>query len=71
VTTTALAVLLADDKGKGSPIGLFVVLALCVVVYLLYRSMAKHLRKVPDSFDSATPEADPQDGSEGHGSPPA
>lgn len=42
--------LLADEGGKGSPIGLFVVLSLCVAVYFLWRSMNRHLRKVPPSF---------------------
>jgi hypothetical protein len=55
VTTAALgngfAVVLADEKGKGSPIGIFVVLLLCVAVYFLYRSMSRHLRKVPPSFE--------------------
>lgn len=46
------AVVLADsDTGKGSPIGLFILLLLVVAVYFLYRSMSRHLRKVPTSFD--------------------
>jgi hypothetical protein len=43
--------LAASDKDKGSPVGLFVVLVLCVAVYFLYRSLSKHLRRVPDTFD--------------------
>ena len=44
--------LLADsDIGKGSPIGLLVVLLLIVAVYFLYRSMNRHLRKVPPEFN--------------------
>ncbi len=43
-------VLAASDTGKGSPIGLFVVLLLIVAVYLLYRSMSGHLRRLPDRF---------------------
>lgn len=43
---------LADsDVGKGSPIGLLVVLLLAVAVYFLYRSMNRHLRNVPGRFD--------------------
>lgn len=39
--------LLADsDVGKGSPIGLLVVLVLVVAVYFLWRSMNRHLKKV-------------------------
>jgi len=53
--------LLADsDIGKGSPIGLLVVLLLIVAVYFLYRSMNRHLRKVPPEFnppDERLPEA--------------
>ena len=60
MSTMALAVVLADDKGKGSPIGLFVVLLLCVAVYFLYRSMSKHLRRVPPSFDPPAAPEDPQ-----------
>jgi hypothetical protein len=45
-------VLLADDdKGRGSPIGLFVILALCVAVYFLWKSLNRHLKKLPESFD--------------------
>jgi O-antigen ligase len=32
-------------------IGFLVVLALAIACFLLFRSMAKHLRKVPKSFD--------------------
>jgi hypothetical protein len=47
----ALTVLADTDKGKGSTIGLFVVLALLVAVYFLYKSMTRHLRGLPESFD--------------------
>lgn len=43
-------VLAASDTGKGSPIGLFVILLLLIAVYLLYRSMSGHLRRLPDRF---------------------
>ena len=46
--------MLADsDTGKGSPIGLFVVLVLVIAVYFLYRSMAGHLRRLPERFPGA------------------
>ena len=48
---SASAVLADSDVGKGSPIGLLVVLLLIVAVYFLYRSMNRHLRKVPPEFD--------------------
>jgi hypothetical protein len=44
------AVLAASDTGKGSPIGLFVMLMLIVAVYLLYRSMSSRLRRLPERF---------------------
>ena len=46
----AAAVLAASDTGKGSPIGLFVMLLLIVAVYLLYRSMSGRLRRLPERF---------------------
>jgi hypothetical protein len=36
-------------------IGFLVILALVVVSLLLFRSMAKHVRKVPKSFDDEPP----------------
>jgi hypothetical protein len=45
------AVLADDDTDKGSPIGLFVVLILVVAVYFLWRSLSRHLRRIPESFD--------------------
>lgn len=44
------AVLAASDTGKGSPIGLFVVLVLVIATYLLYRSMSGHIRRLPERF---------------------
>jgi len=53
------SVVLADsDTGKGSPIGLFVLFLLVVAVYFLYRSMSRHIRKVPPSFDRAATSAE-------------
>jgi hypothetical protein len=63
----AAAVLAASDTGKGSPIGLFVVLLLVIAVYLLYRSMTGHIRRLPEKFpgygtggtdDAAGPDAE-------------
>jgi type II secretory pathway component PulC len=61
----AVPVLLADsDTGKGSPIGLLVVLLLIVAVYFLYRSMNRHLRNVPGRFDKQQPPDEPERGPE-------
>jgi len=40
-----------EDYGKSSPVGLVVLLLFFVAVVLLVRSMNKHLRRVPRSFD--------------------
>ena len=42
-----------EEFGKTSPIALVVVLVLGVATALLIRSMTKHLRKVPASFEPA------------------
>jgi hypothetical protein len=43
--------LLADDESKKSgPIGLVVILVLCIACYFLFKSMSKHLRKVREEF---------------------
>jgi hypothetical protein len=53
---------LADsDAGKGSPIGFFVVLLLLIAVYFLYRSMNRHLKRVPDSFEPPPVTGEPAD----------
>jgi hypothetical protein len=58
LTLAAAGMVLADnDKGRGSPIGLFVILVLCIAVYFLWRSLNKHLKRIPPSFDP--PVADP------------
>jgi len=49
-----------EDFGKSSPVGLLVVLLLLVAVVFLVRSMTKHLKRVPESFDE--PESPAADG---------
>jgi hypothetical protein len=44
------------DFGKASPIGLLVVVLLLLGVFALMWSMNRHLKKIPQSFD--TPETD-------------
>ena len=62
--TFALAVdLLAQDPpretgpdfGKASPFGLLIVVLLLIGTFLLVRSMNRHLRNLPDSFDPDDP----------------
>lgn len=43
-----------EDYGKAAPVGLVVLLLFFVAVALLVRSMNKHLRRVPQSFDKST-----------------
>jgi hypothetical protein len=40
-----------DGEGvKSGPLGLAIILVLCVAVYFLMKSMSKHLKKVRDEF---------------------
>ena len=39
------------EFGKSAPIGLVIVLILLVALILLIRSMNRHVRKMPESFD--------------------
>jgi hypothetical protein len=57
--------MLARAKGgegvKSGPIGLAVILVLCVAAYFLFKSMSKHLKRVRDDFPT-DPAAAPSDG---------
>jgi hypothetical protein len=46
------------DFGKASPFGLLVVVLLLVSLVFLVRSMNRHLRKLPESFDPENPGPD-------------
>lgn len=49
-----------EDIGKAGPVGLFLILSLLIVVFLLGRSMRTHLRRVPHEFpdpDKPIPES--------------
>jgi hypothetical protein len=60
---------LADGGGSlgAGFIAFVVVLVLCGACYFLFRSMSRHLRKVPSSFDPppAAPTSTPTDPDEG------
>ena len=71
MTYLSIGLLLAEetnrgpDYGKASPVGLLVVVLLLIGVFLLIRSMNRHLKKVPESFDppsAAPPEGAAPDG---------
>jgi hypothetical protein len=65
-TLMMIAGLLADeapkdtgpDFGKASPFGLLIVVLLLVGTFLLVRSMNRHLKRLPESFDRNKPETD-------------
>ncbi len=40
---------------KSGPIGLAVILVLCIAAYFLFKSMSKHLKKVRDEFPADPP----------------
>jgi hypothetical protein len=42
---------LPEDVGKSGPLGLLLTVVLLIAVALLVRSMTKHLKRVPSSFD--------------------
>ncbi len=44
---------LPEDVGKSGPLGLLLTLLLLIAVIFLVRSMSKHLKRVPPSFDPA------------------
>jgi hypothetical protein len=46
------------DFGKASPFGLLMVVLLLISLLFLVRSMNRHLRKLPESFDRQHPEPD-------------
>jgi hypothetical protein len=52
-----------EEFGKASPIGLVVILLLLIATVFLVRSMTKHLRRVPASFDPPATDTPPVDAS--------
>ena len=51
-------------------IGFLVVLALVVAAIFLFRSMSRHLRKVPQSFDTPSVDTQPSEPPPGDGDEP-
>jgi hypothetical protein len=49
-----------EDFGKAAPVGLVVLLLFFLAVALLVRSMNKHLRRVPKSFDDDSGTSPPE-----------
>ena len=53
---SALLARAKDGEGvKSGPIGLAVILVLCVACYFLFKSMSKHLRRVREEFPNGEP----------------
>ena len=50
-----------EEFGKASPIGLVVILVLLLATVFLVRSMTKHIRRVPASFDPPAADNPPAD----------
>ena len=42
---------LPEDVGKAGPVGLALIVALLIATLLLVRSMGRHLKRIPRSFD--------------------
>ncbi|HWD01222.1 MAG TPA: hypothetical protein VG674_01995 [Amycolatopsis sp.] len=50
-----------EDFGKSSPVGFLVLILFLIAVAFLIRSMSKHLKKVPASFEEEEAPADEPD----------
>ncbi|MGW5055141.1 hypothetical protein [Actinokineospora sp. NPDC004072] len=49
-----------EDFGKSSPLGFLILILFLIAVAFLVRSMSKHLKRIPESFDQAeTPDSPP------------
>jgi hypothetical protein len=45
----------SGEAAKAGPIGLVVIILLCIACYFLFKSMSKHLRRVRDEFPADAP----------------
>jgi hypothetical protein len=53
----------SGEAVKSGPIGLAIILILCIACYFLFKSMSRHLKAVREDF--------PKDTADGPGEPPA
>jgi hypothetical protein len=51
LTVLAAGEQLPEDVGKSGPLGLLLIVVLLIATVLLVKSMGRHLKKVPRSFD--------------------
>ena len=56
---------LPEDVGKAGPLGLLLIVILLIAVVLLVRSMNRHLKRIPASFDPPEKHVDVPDSPEG------
>lgn len=54
IVLTMLAQAKSGEGVKSGPIGLAVILVLCIAAYFLFKSMSKHLKRVRDDFPTDT-----------------
>jgi hypothetical protein len=67
---TAIGLAAGPESDKAGPLGLLTIVALGVAVYFLYRSMVRHVKKVPASFDRPSAAAEePGEGGPGAAAP--
>ena len=52
---TVLHLAKTSEASKSGPLGLVLILVLCVACYFLFKSMSKHLRKVREEFPTELP----------------
>ena len=52
---TMLQLAKTSEGSKSGPLGLVLILVLCVACYFLFKSMSKHLRKVREEFPAQLP----------------
>ena len=68
LTTFAIPLLAkTGEAAKSGPIGLAVIILLCIACYFLFKSMAKHMRRVRDKYPDGFPPKSPGEGSDHHG----
>jgi hypothetical protein len=53
--SSTLPVAVEVGAGQSGPIGLLVIVVLCLFCVFLFRSMTKRLKRVPRSFDTPKP----------------
>ncbi|MFI6304724.1 hypothetical protein ACIBCH_22865 [Amycolatopsis thailandensis] len=61
-----------EDFGKSSPVGFLILILFLIAVALLVRSMTKHLKRLPESFDepaAASAEEPSAEGTPAEGTP--